>query len=662
MPQCPRRALLGSIGTTMTVALAGNAVSATDAAVQSDGDSELASVSSLLDYFPASAHSDSLMARMIDFERRREANEPTEPHPTTGPFQIDAESVSKQAIVYSTEDGYSTPINVISGDFDLGSEGETRETDGGVEYERHETDGGVEYERHETDEMVAGVTDTVAVLAEDNETIGDAFAANAGETERLLDAEPLLEEAFDLFAGDSAGYHVRIGGSYQPSNISDDVTVEYIAQALTVLGPDTIEMNTAIAFEDASNVTDELVESLKGEMSYMATIGEPEVEVDGSVVTVSVERDLEAERKVREHESPGYLQPERDVDLDDDILEIEIGRGDPTPIEDLTLEVGGEEYDRDIWADGHGTLEEGDTIVIDMDDVEPNLSIRLRHDHELGGSSSGTTILSRFQFEYDYDVDAGTLTVEYADEFPLDGEQVSIVAYDEQPTYRAREDGVEPRTTVQPWSGTMSTGDKATVEDVRPGDTVLVCWDGTTHQDSIAQFRARPPGAVEFNYDFESETLSATLRFEDEGERSADEYELLIDDEPADTQWTDEAETVTSGATIEVDDVEVGADVTAVWGEDEIHVGGTHPRPRIQLELDEDEETIEHVGGDSVPASELTLHVRAADESTEIDLDEEIDGEFAEGDTVPVDADEIQYATLRYGDVRSVGYVHPPRE
>ncbi|WP_226480070.1 hypothetical protein [Natrinema amylolyticum] len=651
MPQCPRRTLLGSIGTTMTIALAGNAVSATDTAAQSGDDAESESVDSLLEYLPASAHSDSLMARVIDFERRRKANEPYQPRPTTGRLRIDAESISKQATIYTTGDGYSSPLTVLTGDFDLESEGETRETDGGVEYERYETD-----------EMVAAVTDTVAVLAEDTETIADSLAANAGEAERLLDADPLLEEAFDLFEGEHAGYNVQIGNDYQPPNASDEVSVKYIAQALTVLDPDTIEMNNAIAFEDASNVTDELVESLKGELSYMATTGDPTVEVDGSLVTVTVERDLAAERKVREHDSPGHLRPERDVDLDDDVLEIEIGRGDPTPIEDLTLEVGGEEYDRDIWADGHGTLEEGDTIVIDMDDVEPNLSIRLRHDHELGGSSSGTTILSHFQFEYDYDVDAGTLTVEYADEFPLDGEQVSIVVYDERPAYRPREDGPEPRTTVQPWSGTMSTGDEATVEDIRPGDTVLVCWDGTTHQDSIGHFRARPPGAVDFDYDFESETLSATLRFEDESERPADEYELLIDDEPADTQWADEAETVSSGATIEVDDVEVGANVTVVWGEDDVRVGGTHPRPRVQLEFDEDEGTIEHVGGDSVPASELTLHVRGAGESTEIDLDEEIDGEFAEGDTVSVDADEIGYATLRYGDVRSIGYVHPSRD
>ncbi|ELY86935.1 hypothetical protein [Natrinema altunense] len=649
MPQCPRRTLLGSIGTTMTVALAGNAVSATDE--RSTSDPGEPAFDSLFDYFPASAGSDSMAVVTRDLEQQRQANEPYGNMSTGGGLGIDPESISKQAYVYATgDDEFSMPIVVVAGDFELEDDGDIRETDGGVEYERREDN-----------EMVAAVTETVVVAAEDDERIGEAFAANAGEAKRLLDAEPLLEEAFGLFDGAHADYTVQIGEGYQFPELTDETAIEYKARATTVLDPDTLEVTIGVAFEDATEVTDELVDALTSELNYMALTGEPTVERDGSLVTITAERDLAAEREANDHESPGSLRPEEDIDLEDDELEIEIGRGDPTPVEELTFKVDDEEYDRDIWTNGHSTLEEGDTIVIDMDDVEPNLSISLTHDHAAGSSTSGTSILDRFEFEFEYDVDAGTLTVEYADEFPLDGGRVSIAVYDDRPWFHAPDEEIEPRTTAQPWSGTMRSGDGTTLEDIRPGDTVLVCWDGTAADDSIAHFRARPPGTVTFDYDFERKTLSATLELEGERERPADAYELLIDDESAETQWADEADTVSSGATIEVDDVEVGADVTVVWGDDDVRVGGTNPRPRIELEFDEDQGAIEHVGGDSVSASELTLRVMTENGFNEIDLGEEIDGEFEQGDTVSVDADadEIRHAMLLYDGINggSVGHV-----
>ncbi|WP_049899299.1 hypothetical protein [Natrinema sp. J7-1] len=652
MPQCPRRTLLGSIGTTMTVALAGNAVSATDGRSTSDADSP--AFDSLLDYFPASAESDSMAVVTRDLEQQRKANDPYGEMSMGGGFGIDPESISKQAFVYPTNaDDISMPIAVVAGDFELEDDGDIREPDGGVEYERRGDN-----------EMVAAVTETVVVAAEDDERIGEAFAANAGEAQRLLDAEPLLEKAFGLFDGEHADYTVQIGEGHPFPDLTDDAAIEYEVRATTVLDPDTLEMNIGVAFEDATAVTDELVDELTSELHYMALTGEPTVERDGSLVTISAERDLAAEREAHDHESPGSLRPEEDIDLEDDELEIEIGHGEPTPVEDLTLEVDDEEYDREIWTTGHSTLEKGDTIVIDMDDVEPNLSITLTHDHAAGSSASGTSILSWFEFGYDYDVDTGTLTVEYADEFPLEGEQVSLAVYDERPWSHSPDEEVEPRTTAQPWSGTMRSGDETTLEDIRPGDTVLVCWDGTTIEDSIAQFRARPPGTVAFDYDFERKTLSATLELED-GERPADAYELLIDDEPAETQWADEADTVSSGATIEVDDVEVGTDVTVVWGDDDVRVDGTTPQPRIELEFDEDQGAIEHVGGDSVAASELTLRVWTEDDLSKIDLGEEIDGEFEQDDTVSVDAnaDEIRHAMLLYDGINSsIGHVVPSRK
>lgn len=652
MEKCPRRTLLGGIGTTITVALAGNAATAADERSTTAADTD-ESVSSMfepvLDYLPASVAEDSMVLATTDVERQLEADEPHGPRPLGGTLEIEPESVSKKALVYAQEDGFSRPIEVLTGDIELEDDGESRETDDGVSYEYYDEG-----------RVLAGATDDVVVLADERETIEDALGAGADETDRLLETESLLEEALETYDGvDSC--HVQIGDDEMltlpiDTNENDDV-VRYMVYAATVIDSDTIEVKRGIEFTDESFVTDELVDALGAELGYMAVEDEPTVEVDDTLVTATVTRDLELERAVREHDSPGFLRPSRDIDPDDDVLEIELGRGDPTPIEDLTLELDDEEYDREIWADGHGKLEEGDTIEVDMDDVEPNLSIRLRHDHELGSSASGTTILSHFRFRFDYDVDSETVTVEYGDEYPLDGDRVFLAAYEERPYHRPDEDEPEPRAETRPWTDeTLSSGDTGTLEGIQPGDRIVVGWDGTSSQDGIGHFRARPPGMVRFDYEYESETLSATLELEDE--RSAEKYELLVDDEPAETQWADEATTVESGATIEVADVPIGSDVTVVW-DDGVRVGGTRPLPQIDLAYDDG--NVEHAGGDVLPGSKLEARVWTEDERLEVDLDDQIDGEFETGDSFSVDADEIRSVTLIYDDQYRIGYAYPAR-
>ncbi|AGB30966.1 hypothetical protein C488_02645 [Natrinema pellirubrum DSM 15624] len=644
MPQYPRRTLLGGIGTTMALGLAGTTASSTAANGTRDS-ADAPSFDTLLDRLPASVAADQLTMSVMDLERRREANEPYGPNATTGAFEIDDETVAKQATVYATGDEFTQSVTVLTGEIDLDGDGESRETDDGIAYDRYEAG-----------EQVAAVTDEAVVIAQEAAVLSDAVAAGAGDADRLLDSMPLLAEAFDSYE-DADGYSVSVGDDFQPPEI--DATAEYVVRAMTVLGPDTMAMDFGVSFTDADDVTDELVERLEGEFAYMATTNEPTTEVDGSLVTITVERDLAAERAAQEHDSPGALHVARDLDLDDDLLEIEIGHGDPTPIEDLTLEVGDEEYDRDVWTNGHGTLEEGDTIVIETDDVEPNCSVTLTHDHEYGSSSSSTTLLSHFRFEFAYDPDATELTVEYADEFPLDGDEVWLAVHEDRPTYGFRGDDAEPTATAQPWTGTtMESGDDATIADVDPGDVVSVCWGEPSFRESLSTHRAQPPGTVVFEYDYEEQSLAATLELDDDTERSASAYELLIDGEPADTQWADAADTVASGTTIEVDAVPVGADVEVVWGEDDVRVGSAYPQPTIDLAFTDDGTAVEHVGGDSVDASALEARVWTEGDNVEIDLADEIDGDFEKGDTIPVDASATHGLSLIYEGQYHIGYAH----
>ncbi|MDQ2052802.1 hypothetical protein RBH26_20385 [Natronolimnohabitans sp. A-GB9] len=682
MPQCPRRTILGGIGTTLAAALAGTSAvaagdaSAADAATDSTFDD-------LFAYLPAAVASESMVVNATDYDRLLEADQPHDPLPAVNAPGFDPEAISKGVFVTSYAEEYERPLKVVSGDVELDGTTDTRETDAGIEYEFAESGG--------TDEGVLGTDGDVLVVAADVETVEAAFDANAGEADRLLEAEPTVEEGLAVYEGSDAR-SVQFGDDHLEPVIDDGTVPEYVVHAQTVLDPDTIEITLGAEFEDESDITDELIETLEAEFAYTATADEPTVDVDGSFVGATIERDLAAERAVREHDSPGFLRADRDPDLDDDVLEIEIGRGDPTPVEDLTLEVGDEPYDREIWTNGHGTLEEGDTIVIDMDDIEPNLSVRLRHDHELGGSSSGTTILSRLRFESRFDVDTGEFTLEYTDDIPLDGDRLYLATYenaDQTTFHRPDEDIPEPKTTAQPWDGeTVSDGATATRSDIEAGNWIIVGWDGTTHQDSVWRVRADPPGNTRFEYDYDTETLKATLEFENTGphpeassvgadrsdeeaaddvERSASEYELLIDDEPADTQWTDEFETVSSGATIELEDVPIGSKVEVVWADTDTRIGWTRPEPSVILEYDDG--TVEHVGGDTLPASDLEAKVWTAEGHYEISLDEQLDAEFAPDSTFTVDAetldtdeiDTVHHVELKYDGEHRVGFAHPDR-
>lgn len=674
MQQCPRRTILGGIGTTMAAALAGSTVAAPD-----DDHTPKASTTTessfddVLAYLPASVAEDSMSVRVTDYERMRKADQPHGPSPPVNTSEIDASDVSKSALVTSYTEEYSRPLTVLVGDIELPETTDSSETNAGLEYEYYEPE----------HDGVVGSDGDVIVASTDRETIEAAFDANADEEDRLLDAESTIEAGLSTFE-ESDARAVQITDEQPTSSGLEDVDIEYSVTGQTVLDADTLEMSVGIELEDESDATDELIETLESEFAYAATTDEPSVDVDGSFVSTTVERDLAAERAVREHDSPGFLQVERDFDLEeDDVLEIEIGRGDPTPIEDLTLEVGDEPYDRDIWADGHGKLEEGDTIVIDMGDVEPNLSISLNHDHELGGSSSGTTILSHFRFETSFDIDSGELTVEYADDFPLDGDKVFLAAFEERQVYRMNEDGPEPRVSTQPWDGeTVSEGDTATLEDVEAGDEIIIGWEGTDYDDSIWRHQANPPGRARFEYEYDSETLEATLEFgplgddtesesTDDIERSATEYELLIDGESANTQWTDEFETVSTGATIEVDGVAVGSNVEAVWADTETYIGGTRTRPSIDLEYDTG--TVEHAGGDALPAADLEAEIWAENGNYTLALADEIDGDFEDGDSFTIDAESvtdrngddvdeigtINHVSVRYNGQYQVGYAFP---
>lgn len=646
MQDCPRRTVLRGIGAALPIGAVGSLpASAGDtrsgrASARRREWADADEFGDLFEYVPASAAADELVFGAIDYAAMREANGDRGSVMPVRSLDVETESLSKGVLLQDGQYGGSPALLVLTGDVALDGEGEVVEAPTGEEYERYERDSTV----------VAAIDDRL-VVAESTDALDDALAAKAGERERLLDGNDVVADGIDAF-GDADTRAVMIGED-DGYGQTFDAEIRFTGYATTVRDPDTLERTFAVGIEDESN-TEPVADAL--EENSLFGSGDEEhttVETDGRLVIVTTVVDLAARRQEREHESPGRLTVDReDIRSDAEFLELEVGEGDPTPVDELTLEVGEETYERSVWAGEQETIEGGDTIRLRMADVEPNLRVTLRHEQEYSASATTTTILGRFEFEFDYDFGTRTLEIEYADEFDLDGDELHVVLYEERDWW---DDDVTPASSATPWAGeTVTAGSTVSVEDVDPGEFVFVSWGGVDPQDGIGYFSARPPGDVSFEYDYGSRAVTATLDLEDA--RAADQFELLVDDEPADSQWADEYDTVSTGDSVTVEGVEIGSHVRVVWGESDARVGGTRATPSVEIDLVQGEEAeIEHVGGDELPASKLVAHVWN-EGRTVVDLDDEIDGTFAEGDAAGLGVDLARHVSLLYGGEHYVGF------
>jgi hypothetical protein len=645
MQDSPRRQVLRSIGTALSIATLGS-VSAT----ASDGRpgrstvldrtwSDAAEFGELFEYVPASAAGDEFVFGGIDYAAMREANrEGATSVPARG-LDVDTDALSKGVVLQNSQVGGSVELLILTGDVSLDGEGEVVEGPSGTEYER--------YERGEN--VVAAVDDRLVVASSDD-LLDDALAAKAGDTEPLLDASDVVSDGIDAF-GDADTRAVMVGEEVGYGQ-AFDAAVRYSGYATTVRDPDTLERTFLFGLADESD-TERVAETLREEGFY----GDGEnttVETDDAVVTVTTVIDLAARRRAREHDSPGGLRVDRDeLRNADEYVELRVTSGESTPVDELTLEVGGETYDRSVWAGDRERIAEGDTIRIRASDVEPNLEVTLTHETEYATSASTTHLLGNLEFVFDYAFDTRTLDLEYGDTVEIDGDELSVVVFEGRQWWR-RDDDDETRTET-PWTDeTLAEGDTTSLDEVDPGETVVVTYGGTEPQDGIAYFRPEPPGEATLEYDFAARTVTATLALSEP--RPAAEYEVRVDGDPADTQWTDSADTVSDGDSLTIEDVPVGTTVAVVWGEDAARLAVERTVPTIELDLAfGDEVSLEHVEGDAVPASKLTAHVWN-DGRTLVDVGDEIDGEFTPGDSVPLGVESLEHVSLMYEDQYYVGF------
>ena len=307
-------------------------------------------------------------------------------------------------------------------------------------------------------------------------------------------------------------------------------------------------------------------------------------------------------------------------------------RGEPIPVENLTVEIEGEPYEGD-WARGAETVGAGSQIAIDADAIEPGDSLGVSFETEEGAGASTTDsgFLRSLPFEFSYDPEVGTATLTYVDGPPLPGERTDL---------RTGENPLETGEQVRALSDGLRKGETLTLESVDLGTGLLVAYERTDGEIiPITGHTARPPG--QFSLKNESGQLVVT-RFgrrggeggttdgESDGSGTgasqppeqeplpAEHYEVRIDGKPTETQWTDGGETIDPGDTLTVGAVQPGSVASVVWvgetAEFELTSRQMPPSLRIALSYDETEQRLRlvHVGGESVDADTLSVVVDIA--------------------------------------------------
>lgn len=675
-----RRKLLAGIGTSVTLATAGCASSddekpeedeETDEKKENGDEKESeetpdddsseeeqqpeGAFDSLLTYLPLTEKTDVPNIYASDVTEMNKVNEPFDSFASEfslSYLEPHTDDVSKA--VGLNADGGSTgePISVFRGEISPEAESETRQTDAGEEYEYYELSG-----------RVAAVYDGVSFVANSDQVIESALAANREDESRFLDEKDVTAVITERYPDSdlvlASGLSENSAGLF-PNLKPEDMS--HFAYAVTVHGPDRLETSFEIKLADADLVTDERVKQVEDlGRNVGPSTGEGTASVEGGRITVRETVDLEKVRKAEEIESP-QLDGVHDPDLDAETIEIKIREGDETPVDELELRVNEETYDPDVWAGGKETISAGDAIQIKTEDVSPNTQVTLVHSHEYGSESSTTTILSWLEFRLSYDRDNRAATLTYTDDIELNGDELYVAVY-EGSEYGV---GDEKIRSTQPWTGeTVTNGDEVTVEDVDPGQALLVGWGGDTQTDSLTTKTVSPPGSASFEHDHAEDTLSVTLQLEESWDAS--KFELRVNEEPADTQWTDQGDTVEDGATITVDDLSVRDEVAVLWAPTGARVGGywVSPPGEATFEYDHSSEELTITMKLGEPQDAGNYVIKHNDEETDTQWTDQ-------GDTVE-DGDSLTLSDVTIGDrVRvewtdeemPVGFYHvsPPGE
>jgi hypothetical protein len=511
------------------------------------------------------------------------------------------------------------------------------------------------YEHRGQTRGIIAVSDEMVVAGEESAVTSVVEAVADDPDEPLLEAHPAIETTLARLDG----FHNRQvrPGTDLPGDLglsADDV--DKFGAGMEERENGQRDIKAVLLLGEGVDLTDEDREQVKAGFSETlpSELSDTSFSVDGNVVVFEFSYDpMQPMRDSSLRLGRGQYDPESGR------LEVEVRAEEAKSVENLTLEVEGETYDPAIWADGRDTIESGDTVYIDEGDVKPHLEVTLTDEGEDGSSSSGRTFLNHLSFELNYDVQNRELHITYRHEFPLDGDEVYVglseaKAEDGQPARRPRPDA-EITRTEQPWTGeTVTEGTTATLSDIDPRQFLRIGYGGTDMEQRIFMRPIPIPVHARFDQEGEGVTIRLKTRTEDGAESlPADSFEVQVNNDPADTQWSDVGETVDPEATLELTDLDTGQIVTVYWND--IEIGQETVLPDVDLSFDfdaADGPTLSHDGGETLDPNRVTVMLlgKNSDEDPRVPLSEKVSGEFSEGDSVTFDRDGLEVVMVRYDD------------
>lgn len=585
--------IVGS-GTVATIALSGYTGAATDDA--DDSRTSLPSdLESVLELIPAESALDAsyrhLVYSQIDDQDPRSAYPGV--HGAVDEFDdIDADSVAETVLVVGEE----TQIAAITGSFDKPDAGDD-ETDGW-------TVGEVD------DEQFAAADGKLVVASgeDGSDVVETAIAAADGDEATVVTDPETTETTFEHLDSMSSvtlvpdvsavPYHefdgdvvdaVGIGRELPPAERSDDGILEneYVFHLASDAG-------------DANDVDDEWIHERlqrleQGELLETAIDRSDDVVHVEAVVEQPPERDRDAapDARVRIHSN-----------ADEGVARFEHVDGDSIDADDLEVWNNGE-LAADQLADEHATFAAGDSFELE---TGPLADVGLRWVDEDEGVYYyyDTTIVGSASFDARYDVDTDTVEITYAGELEADPDLLELV--------RQEDGATDPERSEIDVSGSLTAGDTITTENVTLGDRVTlelaVPANPNRGQRSLVSVRVRPP---QMHLSRREDTVVA--RYWDDHERDADEFRVLVEDEPADVQFTDVTDTLSANDEIELGELDHGTHVAVEWLEPDeptvIAEQVLRPHARVTLTYDDAEGTVtaDYEDGDAIDADDLELRI-----------------------------------------------------
>ncbi|ELZ01860.1 type IV pilin N-terminal domain-containing protein [Natrialba asiatica] len=608
-----RRELIVGSGTVAAIAFSGyTGAAAADAA---DRRTSLPSdLESTLELVPAESSLETsyqhLVYSQIDSQESRPGYLGT--HGVVDEFDnVDADSVAE--IVFAA--GEATQLSVTTGSFDKPDAGDD------------EIDG---WTVGEVDDEAFAAADGKLVIAsgDGSRSVVETAIATANGDEATVITDPETTEAtFDYLGSmsyvtfvpnvsttssrefnDGTVEAVGIGSKLPPAERSDDGTLEngYVFHLAADADVDDEWVNDRLQRLEQGEVLDTTIDR-SGDVVHVDAVVEQPPERD---------RDAAPDARVQARSN-----------ADEGVVTFEHVAGESIDTDNLELWKNGELAAEQL-ADDRATFDEGDTFELE---TGPLAAVGLRwfdEDEDVYYYYETITVGSE-SFDVTHD-ETDTVDITYVGEREADPDLLELV----------RDDGAAGREQLElDVSDSLTAGETITVEDVTLGNRVMlelaVPANPNRGRRSLVHFRVRPP-----RMHLSGRNDTVTARYWGDQDRDADEFRVLVEDEPADVQFTDVTETLSANDEVELGDIDYGTHVAIEWLEpDEPTVIADRvirPSAHVDLAYDDAEGTltVDYVEGDAIDADDLSL--RLGDEPTAVQPTDEYET-FEPGDAFTVD-------------------------